>query len=111
MDLLCIDLMKVDLRKDGKEDVLVRTDTLFKFSLAVVISNQQAKTIAKTLADKWFYTYGTPCRIHSDQGKSFDNKIIELLGQIHGGKQSTMTLYNPNGNSPCKQLNCTLKIY
>ena len=91
MDLLCIDFMKVDMNKDGKENVLVMTNAFSKFSVAVVMPNQQAKTVAKALVDKWFYTYGIPARIHSDQGKSFDNKIIEQLCNIYGVKQSTTT--------------------
>ena len=59
--------------------------------------------------DKWFYVYGIPTRIHSDYGKSFNNKIIEHLCKIYGVKQSTTTPYNPYGNSPCKRLNCTLQ--
>ena len=43
MDLLCIDFMKVDPSKDGKENVLVMTDAFSKFSVAVVMPNQQAK--------------------------------------------------------------------
>ena len=69
--------MKVDLSKDRKKNVLVMTETFSKFSMAVVMPNQQAKTVAKTLVDKWFYTYGISFRIHSDQSKSFFNKIIE----------------------------------
>ena len=57
MDLLCIDFMKVDPSSDGKENVLVMTDAFSKFSVAVVMSNQQVRTVAKALADKWFYTY------------------------------------------------------
>ena len=109
MDLLCIDFMKVDPSKDGKENVLVMTDAFSKFSVAVVMPNQQAKTVAKALVDKWFYVYGIPTRIHSDQGKSFDNKIIEQLCKIYGVKQSTSTPYNPCGNSPCERLNHTLQ--
>ena len=59
--------------------------------------------------DKWFYVYGIPTRIHSNQGKSFDNKIIEQLCKIYGVKQSTTTPYNPCSNSPCERLNCTLQ--
>ena len=40
MDLLCIDFMKVELRKDGKENVLVMTDAFSKFSVVVVMPNQ-----------------------------------------------------------------------
>ena len=68
MDLLCIDFMKVDPSKDGKENVLVMTNAFSKFSVAVVMPNQEAKTVAKVLVDKLFYTYGIPSRIHSDPG-------------------------------------------
>ena len=109
MGLLCIDFMKVDPSKNGKENVLAMTYAFSKFSVTVVMQNQQAKTVAKALVDKWFYTYGIPARIHSDQGKSFDNKIIEQLLKIYGVKQSTTTPYNPCRNSPCERLNCTLQ--
>ena len=60
MDLLCIDFMKVDPSKDGKENVLAMADEFSKFSVAVVMPNQQAKTGAKAMVDKWFYVYGIP---------------------------------------------------
>ena len=41
MDLLCIDFMKVDPSKHEKENVLVMMDAFSKFSVAVVMSNQQ----------------------------------------------------------------------
>ena len=47
--------------------------------------------------------------MHSDQGKSFDYKIIEQLCKVCDVKQSTTTPYNPHGNSLCERLNCTLQ--
>ena len=41
LDLLCIDFLKVDPSRDGKENILVK---------------------------KWFYVYGIPAHIHSDKG-------------------------------------------
>ena len=101
--------MKVDPSKDGKENVLVMMDAFSKFSVALVMPNQWAKTVAKALVEKWLYAYGIPTRFHSNQGKSFDNKIIEQLYKIYGVKQSTTTPYNPCGNSPCERLNCMLQ--
>ena len=74
----------MDLSKDGKENVLVMTETFSKFSVAVFTPNQQAETVAKALVDNRFYTYGIPSRIHSDQGKSFNNRIIKQLCRIYG---------------------------
>ena len=65
LDLLCIDFLKVDQSKDGKENVLVLTDAFTKFSQAFVTNNQKGLTITKVLVNKWFYVYGIPACIHS----------------------------------------------
>ena len=49
--LLCIDFLKVDLSRDGKENILVLTDAFTKFSQAFVTNNQKALTIAKVLVE------------------------------------------------------------
>ena len=108
MDLLLIDFMKLDPSKNRKEDVLVMTDAFSKFCVAVITPNQKAKMVAKALIDKWFHTYGIPACIHSDQGKNFDNHLIEQLCKLYSIQKSTTTLYNPQGNSPCEHSNCTL---
>ena len=54
-----------------------------KFSVVVTTNNQQALTVAKALVKRWFHVYGIPSRIHSDQGKSFDNKIIDALCKMY----------------------------
>ena len=78
-NLLCINFLKVDPSKDGKENVLLLTDTFTKFSQAFVITNQKAFTIAKILVNKWFYVYGTLACIHSDKSQSVENDIISHL--------------------------------
>ena len=105
LKILCLDFTTMDCSKDGKENVLVTTDAFSNFTVAVIMPNQQAKTVAKALVDRWFYTYGIPSRIHSDQGKSFDNKIIHHLCTMYGVKQSTTTPYNPHGNAKCERFN------
>ena len=83
LELLCIDLTKVDITKGGKENVLVLTDTFSKYSQAFITSNQKALTVAKLLVDKWFSVNGIPSRIHSDQGRSFNNEIIAHLCHMY----------------------------
>ena len=108
MDPMCIDFIKVDTLKDGKENILVLTDAFTKFSQAFVTPNQKAITIAKILVDKWFYTYGIPAHIHSDKGHSFDNEIMSHLYAMYRVEQSTTMPYNPCRNAPTEILNCTL---
>ena len=43
IDLLLVDFIKMDPSKNGKENVLVMTDTFFEFSVAVVTPNQKEK--------------------------------------------------------------------
>ena len=64
--------------------------------------------MAKILVEKWFSVSGIPSRIHSDQGKSFDNEIISNLCMMYGVRQSTTTPYNLHGISQCEWFNRTL---
>ena len=107
MDLMCIDFTKVDPLKDGKENILVLTDTFTKFSQAFVTPNQKAITIAKILVDKWFYMYGIPAYTQN-KGHSFDNEIMSHLYVMYGVEQSTTMPYNLHGNAPMERLNHTL---
>ena len=108
LELLCIDFMKADIAKGGKENILVLTDAFSKYSQAIITNNQKALTVAKILVEKWFSVFGIPARIHSDQGRSFDNEIIGHLCKMYGVKQTTMMPYNPRGNSLCERFNYTL---
>ena len=76
LDLLCIDFLKADPSRDGKENILVLTDSFTKFSQAFVTNNQKALTVAKIIVDKWFYVYWIPACIHCDQGWGFENNVI-----------------------------------
>ena len=75
--LVCIDFMKVDPSKDGK-NILVMTDAFSRFIMAVVTPTQQAKTVAKAQVDKWFYTYGILARTHSESRKCLTIKSEQL---------------------------------
>ena len=68
LDLLCIDLTKVDPSKDTKENILVLTDAFAKCSQVFIRPTHKVHSIAKILMDKWIYVYGTPTQIHSNQG-------------------------------------------
>ena len=107
-DLLCIDFTKVNPSRTGKENVMVMTDAFTKFSQAIVTPNQKALTVAKVLVDKWFHVYGIPAWIHSDQGKSFDNEILDHLCAMYGVERTMTAPYNPRGNSQCERFNRTM---
>ena len=91
-DLLCIDFTTMDPSRDGKENILVLTDTFSIVSQAFITPNQKAFTMATVIVD-WFYIYEIPAQIHSDKGQSFENAILEHLYTVYGVKQSTTMPY------------------
>ena len=76
-EIVAMDFTLLEKSTSGLEDVLVVTDVFSKYVMAVPTRDQKAKTVAKVLVNEWFLRLGIPQRIHSDQGRSFENKIIE----------------------------------
>ena len=108
MELVCIDFLKLEKSKGGIENVLVVTDHFTKYAQAYPTTNQTARTSAKVLFERFFVHYGFPSRIHSDQGRNFESKLIEELCHLTGTQKSQTTPYHPMGNGLAERFNSTL---
>ena len=63
---------------DGKSvNVLIVTDHFTKYAQAYVTSKQATVIVAKTLWENFLVHYGWPDKIQTDQGKSFENNLIQ----------------------------------
>lgn len=108
MDLVCIDFLSMEPDSKGISNVLVITDHFTRYAQAFPTKNQKALTVAKVLVEKYFVHYGLPNRIHSDQGRDFESRLIRELLTLLGIKKSRTTPYHPQGDPQPERFNRTL---
>ena len=103
-----MDFTQLEQGTGGFENVLVLTDVFTKYTQAIPTRNQKAKTVANILLKEWIIRFGVPQRIHSDQGRSFENEVIHELCNLYGVRKTKTLPYYPEGNSVCERFNRTL---
>lgn len=108
MDLVCIDFLSLKPDSKGVFNILVVTDHYTRYAQAFPTKDQKALTVAKVLCERYFVHYGLPARIHSDQGRDFESKLIHELLKMLGIQKSRTTPYHPQGDPQPERFNRTL---
>jgi hypothetical protein len=95
--------------ESNADTVLVMTDYVTKWVIAVPVKDAKAKTIADAIYDHWIVKYGPPERIISDEGGEFNaKKICEELYDIFKIKKLTTSPYHQQTNGQCERFNRTM---
>ena len=97
MELVCIDYLTLESSKRWVQEH-PRGHHFTKYSQAYPTKNQTTRTTAYMLFNNFFVHYGFPARLHSDQGRNFESKVIKELCGID--KSCTTRTLPPYGKWP-----------
>ena len=93
--------------RSGKKYIIVVTDYLTRFVLAIATKDQTAQTTANALMEK-FLEYGLPSRLITDNGPNFRSKLIEEMCRLLRTAHLFTTPYHPQFDGLCERFNRTL---
>ena len=80
LEMVAVDIMgPFPKNVDGNCYILVAEDYFTKWIEAWAIPDQEAKTIAQKLLNDMFLRFSLPDRLHLDQGRQFEGKLIGLV--------------------------------
>ena len=108
LQLVAMDFSLLERASDGRELVLVLTDTFTKWTVAIPVTYQSAKTVVKVLVEDWITKFGVPEQLHSDQGRSFESEVVRELCSHYNIKKTRTTPYHPQGNGQTERFNRTM---
>lgn len=108
LEIISTDYLKLENAKGGYSNILVITDTFTKFAQAVATTSQSAPTTARHLQKDFIYKYGIPKKLLSDQGGSFEGKVIQEMCKSHGIIKNRTTPYHPEGDGATERMNRSL---
>lgn len=108
LEVVFMDFVGLEVSKGGYKYVLVITDHFTKYAAAFPTRNQEAQTVARILVEQYFTQYGIPERINTDQGASFQGKLMRQLCQMLGLEKTNTTIYHPQSDGIVERYNRTL---
>jgi hypothetical protein len=78
----------------GNRYLLIAMDYFTKWPEVYAIPNQEASTVANALVSNFFCRYGVPMKLHSDQRRNFESRLMqEVLGRLGVSKTRTTPLH------------------
>ena len=109
LEMVAVDIMgPFPKNVNGNCYILVAEDYFTKWIEAWAIPDQEAKTIAQKLLDDMFLHFSLPDRLHSDQGRQFEGKLIRELCKLLQVEKTHTTPYHPQGDRLVERANRTI---
>ena len=85
------------------KNVLVMTNHIMRYALAVVTKDQTAKMVMKVFYECFIAVFGVPAKLLSDRGANFTSTLVEELCSAFGIQKCRTTAYHAqcNGQVEC----------
>ena len=114
LDLVHIDYMSMEVMVGIKEkpvvkNVLVVEDHFTCYTQAYVTNNHTARTTACVLYNEFFWVFGFPRRLMSDQAAKFTGQVVSELCDLLGVTKIRTLPYHPQTNGTVKRVHQTIK--
>ncbi|CAC5406228.1 unnamed protein product [Mytilus coruscus] len=110
IECITIDLMgPLPITDHSNEYIIVVSDYFTKWTEAYALKEHCAQTVADKLVTEFISRFGTPCRIHTDQGREFESKLFASMCDLLEIEKTRTTPYHPQSDGMVERYNRTLQ--
>ena len=106
--VVAVDLVEYKSKSERSRFILSVIDHLTRFLILIPIKSKKAAVVARHLFARVFSVFGRPETLHSDQGKEFQNQLVEELQFVFGYQKTRTAGYRPQGNSVLERVHSTV---
>lgn len=92
----------------GNTHLLVAVDYFTRWPEALPVPSKHADVVARALVDNIFTRFGSPCELHSDQGRSFEAEVFTTVMELMGTRKTRTTALHPQSDGAVERLIRTL---
>lgn len=93
---------------NGNKYILMLVDQFTKWVECYPLPDQTALSTARVFIDNFVSRFGSPCIIHTDQGRQFEGDLFGAMCQILDISKSRTTPHHPASNAQVERYNATL---
>ena len=105
-DRVAMDLLDLSVTSaKGNRYVLVMVDCSSRWTEACPLPDKTALSVADAFFQQVVCRFGMPSVIHSDQGREFENKVMQELCLLCGAHKTRTTPYHPKSGGLVERFN------